>query len=473
MEQTYVISLGNLVPISRDGDKFKTVQTKCFAALQKKVPQLQLQAMVKLRLRLRPPRLDMKEHQLLFDDNKSSNIADLIKAHLPVTVDESPCKFQVGPLPKSLSQDELDALVKAAFPSCSDVNARLRLNHLGMSMGCAWITCPRWFKSKLFQWEFISDENKRANEYRLHYRQFIPPAKLYCTKCWNVGHITSACTNAPRCGQCALPGHRIIECDKPKVACLFCSGDDHPTHRCPAAAWKMIQASPAPPSGPRAVSSSQPASQASTGPSYAAAVGRDSKASDHSSKLDEVLAIVKISLEKSSSIEATLASSLTSVFEKLQLMTDRIAHLEAKNAALESKSASLESAVLASQSSVNPNPLRRRRSQGSLPVSALPHSSVSPTNSPPPKKSRAEMISDEEMIPETPSQPVSPLPSTSMQLSLPSSPAAASVSAIPVSRANSQGTRQQSAAVKLGSSKKLVYGNQPLASSSTKRKNDS
>jgi hypothetical protein len=246
MDKRYVVSLGNLVPVVKGTIGYVALERRCTNALSKKVPQYSFRLFPLIQLKLVRPKQDCKEYCLQFIDLPDSKLANVVQqSGLFVSCDDSIVKFQVGPIPLLTTQEELDAKVASLFPGVPITTEVREDKSTGRPRGNAWISVPRSLTSKLFEWQFWSDEDKAAGRKQLHYRKSLPPKLDYCRKCWKVGHLAPSCSAATRCGWCHGEGHSHLTCSVGVHGpCLICKNDAHGSPQCPQIQFDLKLYSP-------------------------------------------------------------------------------------------------------------------------------------------------------------------------------------------------------------------------------------
>ena len=130
MDKRYIVALGNLVPMVKEGVGFSELERRCKSAFCVKVPQYSFQLFPMCQLQLMRPKQDNKEYCLSFFDVPDSKLANIVKENgLPVSCDDSVAKFQVGPIPPMVYQQDLDAKVAARF-SGVPIKTELRVDKM-------------------------------------------------------------------------------------------------------------------------------------------------------------------------------------------------------------------------------------------------------------------------------------------------------------------------------------------------------
>lgn len=243
-----------------------------------------------------------------------------MKTPIPVLDDKATRKAVIGPLPHSMSLEELTRLVQARIP-----RAKCELQYhkdTDVPRNSATVVVP-FVDAHLFgSLEFLSEQDKALGRRPLSIRISKPPKVKFCWKCCSVGHLKGTCNAQERCGRCLQSGHRADTCTAASaVACALCKSSDHICVTCPQGRWTTEQ-----------VKSARP----TTKPKSASVVVSPAAANSQVSSRSQVAAVSYAQVANMASPEDDIRAILRSIDQKLSVLPS----LDSRISSLESQAAS-------------------------------------------------------------------------------------------------------------------------------------
>lgn len=257
--------------------------------------------------------------------------------------------LQVGPIPPSTTQAQLEARIKDLGLTQIE-KGEVRIDRSGVAR-CLRIFVRRSnIASLVGGWNCWMPEEISRFPYR--FRERVPPSTKICVNCWTPGHVhtrSSPCKEQTTCAKCHQKGHHASKCEKACAGCLVCKGD-HIASACDKVKFRLVLLDK---DGKRSFSessvrSSRPAARpVSSAVSFASVAGQPStqgldvmKADVLSSLKSQIADEIKSQVQAQvAQVQAAVNASIATTRAEVKQLSDRVDSLplsfDAKLSAME------------------------------------------------------------------------------------------------------------------------------------------